>query len=412
LPEARSVLSLFTGAGGLDIGLEAAGFKVAGCVEIDPASRKTVAANRPQWPFLQTSDIADIRPKELPKILGVAPGSLSLIAGGPPCQPFSKSGYWANGDTLRLLDPRASTFKQYFEIVRALLPEVFLLENVQGIRYRQKSEALDQILAWTEELNSATRSNYDPMVLELNAPDYGVPQTRRRVFVVAHREGSRMTAPMRTHGETPCHSSLLRYTNAWDAIGDLDSQQWDDSLEPRGKWAQLLPSIPEGSNYLWHTDRGGGQSLFGWRTRYWSFLLKLAKAKPSWTIQASPGPSTGPFHWRSRQLSIQELLRLQTFPDGFTVCGTRQEGVRQIGNAVPPLLAEILGRSIRTQLLADELVDAMPGLGIQPRDDCPPPLPPSPLPHQYKALVGDHEPHPGIGLGPGAAKREDGLNTE
>ena len=89
------------------------------------------------------------------------------------------------------------------------------------------------------------------------------------------------------------------------------------TLTVGGKWADLLPTIPEGQNYLWHTNRGGGSQLFGWRTRYWSFLLKLAKNLPSWTIQAHPGSSIGPFHWRNRKLSVPEMCRLQTFPTAW-----------------------------------------------------------------------------------------------
>ena len=83
------------------------------------------------------------------------------------------------------------------------------------------------------------------------------------------------------------------------------------------KSADLLPAIPEGENYLFHTNRGAGVPLFGWRTRFWNFLFKLAKDRPSWTIQARPGPATGPFHWTNRRLSARELCRLQTFPDGL-----------------------------------------------------------------------------------------------
>src|SRR3712207_2104614 len=107
-----------------------------------------------------------------------------------------------------------------------------------------------------------------------------------------------------------------------------------------GKWADLMPSIPEGRNYLWHTSRSGGLPLFGWRTRYWNFLLKLAKDQPSWTIQAQPGPATGPFHWESRKLSAAELGRLQTFPDGLVYGCTRAGVQRLAGNAVPSALAE------------------------------------------------------------------------
>jgi len=109
----------------------------------------------------------------------------------------------------------------------------------------------------------------------------------------------------------------------------------------------LLKSIPEGKNYLWHTPRGAGEPLFGWRTRYWSFLLKLSKGQPSWTIQAEPGPATGPFHWRNRLLSIQELVRLQTFPDEYEIVGSRRSAQMQVGNAVPPFLAEQVTIALR-----------------------------------------------------------------
>jgi DNA (cytosine-5)-methyltransferase 1 len=144
-----------------------------------------------------------------------------------------------------------------------------------------------------------------------------------------------------------------------------------EDLAVKGKWADLLPSIPEGENYLWHTDRGGGMPLFGWRRCYWSFLLKLAKDKPSWTIQAQPGPAIGPFHWANRRLSMRELCRLQTFPDDVVVTGARGSVQRQLGNAVPSLLAEVFARAIRTQLLGLRRTSALPHL--LPPDRGPPP---------------------------------------
>ena len=120
-----------------------------------------------------------------------------------------------------------------------------------------------------------------------------------------------------------------------------------------------LPSIPEGENYLWHTARGGGIELFGWRRRYWNFLLKLAKDRPSWTIQAQPGPSVGPFHWKNRRLSNRELCRLQTIPDGYSVVGGIRAAHKQIGNAVPSALAEVLALAIREQVF-DEVAETGP----------------------------------------------------
>jgi DNA (cytosine-5)-methyltransferase 1 len=161
----------------------------------------------------------------------------------------------------------------------------------------------------------------------------------------------------------------------------------------------LLPSIPEGQNYLWHTERGGGEPLFGWRRRYWSFLLKLAKNRPSWTLQAQPGPATGPFHWHNRRLSMRELCRLQTFPDSVVIFGGRISVQRQVGNAVPSLLAEILARAIRTQLLGLDPLKGPPSLLPPRRAPVPSPEPIGRVPRKYLALKGKHSPHPGTGRG-------------
>ncbi len=176
-------------------------------------------------------------------------------------------------------------------------------------------------------------------------------------------------------------------------------------LTARGRWADLLASIPEGENYLWHTDRGGGLPLFGYRTRYWSFLLKLAKARPAWTLPASPSQNTGPFHWRNRLLSIAEMARLQSFPDEWTFAGTRTQQVQQIGNAVPPLLAEILGREIRTQLLGVRASARPPKLLMASARKTSRPQPVRPIDLAYRSLIGSHRPHPGHGKGPGAKRR-------
>src|SRR5207249_2951654 len=154
---------------------------------------------------------------------------------------------------------------------------------------------------------------------------------------------------------------LHPWRTAWDAIADVNPSTAED-LDAQGKWADLLPSIPEGQNYLWHTNRLGGMSLFGWRTRYWGMLLKLAKNRPSWTIQAQPGPAIGPFHWDNRRLSTRELCRLQTFPDDVNIVGGRGSAQKQLGNAVPSLLAEVMGRAIKVQLLDEPVVESRPTL--------------------------------------------------
>jgi DNA (cytosine-5)-methyltransferase 1 len=241
----------------------------------------------------------------------------------------------------------------------------------------------------------------------LNAADYGVPQLRHRFFLVAHREGKGFDFPKPTHG--PKGTTAGEYVTSWDAIGDIaiDPEE-EESLAVRGKSADLLPSIPEGWNYLWHTDRRGGLPLFGWRTRYWNFLLKLTKAKPSWTITANPGPSIGPFHWRNRRLSVKELLALQTFPKDAEVCGSYREAQRQIGNAVPSLLAEVLARQILTVFFGRAFSEP-PRLTVRPKRPIPDPEPVGDVPEKYLGLVGEHPFHQGTGRGPRARTSASGF---
>lgn len=404
----RTVLSLFTGAGGMDVGLEAAGFEPVLCVEIDEDSRATLRKNRPRWRLADPGDIFELGSDEILRQAGMTPRELGLLVGGPPCQPFSKSAYWANGNGSRMRDPRARTMGAYLRIVEAALPKVLLLENVKGLAYKGKDEGIRLVRRELAAINRRQGTSYALQEIHLNTADYGVPQMRERLFLVATVDGRSLAFPSPTHG---AGDGLEPYRTSWDAIGHLDQATWSPELDPTGQWAALLPSIPEGHNYLWHTSRNeakGNQPLFGWRTRYWSFLLKLAKNKPSWTIQAEPGPATGPFHWRSRLLSIEEFCRLQTFPEGYEIAGTRRSAHRQIGNAVPSAIAELIGLEIRRQLFGEKVRRSLRLLPPE-RSDCPPPVRPVRVPKQYLHLRGRHQEHPGAGLGPGARERKQEL---
>jgi DNA (cytosine-5)-methyltransferase 1 len=396
LPKA---ISLFTGAGGLDFGFEAAGFEIAVALDMDPVAAQSFKASRPHIPYL-VRDISDVTSDEILRAGQLKEGEAAILIGGPPCQPFSKAGYWVLGDSGRLKDPRAATLQEYLRVARDTLPEVIFLENVHGIAYTGKEDGLSFIFKELERINKERMVSYEPTWAVLNAADYGVPQLRYRFFLVAHREGKRFSFPKPTHG--PKGTITNEYTTSWDAIADIiiDPKE-EESLAVKGKWADLLPSIPEGWNYLWHTDRGGGLPLFGWRTRYWNFLLKLAKAKPAWTITANPGPSIGPFHWHNRRLSAKELAALQTFPEDAKIQGSYREIQRQIGNAVPSLLAEILARQILTSFFGKAFSEE-PRLRVKPKRPIPDPEPVCDVPEKYLSLIGDHASHPGTGKGPRA----------
>lgn len=395
-----TAISLYTGIGGLDFGFEAAGFETAAAIELDAVSCRTLRLNRPQWGLLE-GDIHDIPSDAILARAGLQPSEADVLIGGPPCQPFSKSSYWVNGDALRLDDPRADTLTAYLRVLRDTRPKAFLLENVYGLVYKGKDEGLRRLLEGICQINRETGTGYTVTWKMLNAAHYGVPQIRERVFLIGSRDGIPFQFPAPTHigaDEVSLLDTREPYRTAWDAIGDLPRIPNEPSLTAGGKWRDLLPTIPEGQNYLWHTNRGGGAQLFGWRTRYWSFLLKLAKNQPSWTIQAQPGSAIGPFHWCNRKLSIQEMCRLQTFPDALEFDCGRTDLQRMLGNAVPSLLVEVLARAIRQQLLGDNS-DFGPLTLIPPvRRPVPAPEPLPPLPAKYRPLIGDHADHPGEGF--------------
>ena len=407
-------ISLYTGIGGLDFGFEAAGFRTAVAIDIDPAACRMIGLNR-DWPVLQ-GDIDEISSDTILLTAGLKPGEADVLIGGPPCQPFSKSGYWANGDARRLDDPRADTLTAYLRVLRNTRPRAFLLENVPGLAYKGKDDGLQHLTEGLEEVNRQAGTHYEIHWTKLNAAGFGVPQMRERIFLIGGRDGRPFDFPAYTHAEARngnlFECGLEPYRTAWDAIGDLPAHPNDPTLALRGKWADLLPTIPEGQNYLWHTNRGGGKSLFGWRRRFWSFMLKLAKNQPSWTIQAQPSLGTGPFHWCNRKLSSRELCRLQAFPERMEFDCSHADVQKLLGNAVPSLLAEVLARAIRAQLLDRPLANAKLHLLPPVRNPVPSPELLTSLPRKYQKYIGNHPDHPGEGLGAGARRRAVDVPTD
>lgn len=383
-----TVLSTFTGLGGLDLGLEAAGFESVGCIEVNPTARRSLKTNRPEWRLVEPGDILIAAHSLVPADVGVVAGELSLLAGAPPCQPYSKAAMWAQSAWQGHEDPRAQPLGGFLTLLDKFQPVAFVLENVPGFA-RGRHSALAMINDALARINRRRGTSYSADVRFLRAQDHGVPQKRQRAFVVGLRNGGDIPWPTPTHEHSPIR--------AWDALAELEPPR--RAPKPTGRWAGLLPSIPEGWNYIWHTDRGGGLPLFGYRTRYWSFLLKLAKERPSWTIPAQPGPAVGPFHWDNRPLTTAELLRLQTFPVYWAVEGQRREQVLQVGNATPPLLAEVVGKVLR-QSIDGTTVSTPLVYAISPQTAVPDPEPASDVPATFLDLMGSHPAHNGTGNGP------------
>ncbi len=393
-----SVLSVFTGAGGLDLGLEAAGFQTVGCIELNDDARATITANRPEWKLVEHADVRKAAKLLRPSDFGLRRRQLGILAGGPPCQPFSKAAQWARSGRAGLSDPRSDSLRAFFRLAETFLPRVILIENVPGFA-QGRTSAVHFISSSLRRINrkSGTRYKLDSRVL--NAADYGVPQRRYRTLLIARRDGKTIDWPEPTHAHRP--------VRAYDAIGNLTPKK---TRGASGTWAALLPTIPEGKNYLYHTAGGGGVQLFGKRRWFWSFLLKLSKDEPAWTLPASPGPATGPFHWSNRPLAPEEMLRLQTFPRRWRVAGGRTATVRQIGNATPPLLGEIIGRTLGSTMFGLKY-NGRPRLRIKRVRTIPPATPPAPVPSAYLALEGAHSSHPGVGKGPAPVLKYHSLRT-
>lgn len=365
-------ISLFAGAGGLDRGCATAGFHTVASVEQESVARETLLANRDtHFPRLRPSamfeDIIETRTGDLLERAQLAAGEVDLVHGGPPCTPFSKSGYWLEYKRAGA-DPKASLLDEFVRVVREAQPRAFLMENVYALAYRNQNRAVFE--RFREGIVSAGYS-FDHAVLL--AADYGVPQLRQRLICVGLRQDLLDGPPRdwRFGWPAPTHSGPHETRKGWDeslpvhpttrdALADLDDLQNPPEPEEvvRGTYADALLQVPPGDNYLfWTEKRGHPEPRFVWRSRYWSFLLKLHPDRPSPTIQGQPGPWVGPFHWDSRRLRVGELKRLMTFPDNFKVCGSRREQQLQLGNAVPPLLAATVARGLAREL---ERVDVVP----------------------------------------------------
>ena len=331
-------LSLFSGAGGLDIGFRQAGFNIKVAVEIEEKFTATLKSNAGSGSAhggtkILTTDIRYYEPSH--------DDDFEFVIGGPPCQTFSAAGRRAGG-VIGTSDDTGALFKEYVRLLSTINPKGFLFENVYGITGAGKGKAWKEIQAAFEGIG------YNISSRVLDSADYGVPQHRDRLFILGLKKGS-YEFPTPVLG--PDAPGEPAFYSAMEAIGGLPPPSPEDLLSVGGRYGHLLDDIPPGLNYSFYTEKlGHPHPVFSWRSKFSDFLYKADPDVPVRTIKARGGLYTGPFHWDNRPFTIAELKRLQTFPDDYVLAGGRQAIIEQIGNSVPPQMARILALSIITQV--------------------------------------------------------------
>lgn len=322
-------IDIFSGAGGLSAGLRSAGWEVVAAVEFDKWAARTHHANFPESETIQ----ADIRSIDWRRFQNI-----DLVAGGPPCQPFSVSGKQLGNEDLRDMVP------EFVRVVQAVRPRAFLMENVKGLASPKFAHYLDGAV---EKLRAL---GYTVSYEVLNAADYGVPQQRERVFVVGMLDGQ-FTFPRRTHGE-----GLARpWVTVGEAIADAPADVPNRAIvtyckKPvlrKSPFAGMLlngkgrPLNLDGPSLTIPASAGGNRTHLidndGVLLRYHAHLMNGGEPRQG----IVPG---------CRRLTVRESARLQGFEDDFVFLGPKSKQYSQVGNAVPPRLAAAVCRKIRTLL--------------------------------------------------------------
>lgn len=329
-----TVLSLFSGASGLDLGFSAAGFETLAFVELERWACDTLRENHPKafviGPPDHSGDVRDLAKASLEQFCeaGTSP---DVVVGGPPCQPYSIAAAqrFLQGDerfkrTGHADRRRGGLFREFFRVVRETQPRAFLLENVPGLLELDKGKAVAKMI---EDLEGLGYRVAEPKVLE--AADFGVPQFRQRVFIIGAKDELPLL-PEPTHG--PDSSRKRKRLTVAHALAGMPtglSNHAPRKHEPRSiaRYRKLAFGQRE---HLGRVDR-------------------LDPLRPSKTVIAGGSGGGGRSHLHpfiARTLTVRECARLQTFPDDFEFHGSSARQFTQVGNAVPPLLAEQLARSV------------------------------------------------------------------
>ncbi len=329
------VVSLFSGCGGLDLGFKKAGYHTIFATDNWNVACETLRANK----MADEVVCEDIRKLDFKHLKGKA----DIIIGGPPCPPYSQTRHYLVNKESGFQDKKAGfAVPEYFRAIEEIQPKAFLFENVDGFMFKTHEEAMSFVKERSEQLG------YNITYRVVNAANYGVPQTRKRFLCIGlKKELGTFVFPEETHSEEGVNGKSL-WVTCREAIGDFDNITEEEKKQrPGSKDYELFKLIPPGDNYLYFTEkRGCPNPKFKWKSRYWTFLLKLSPDRPSWTIQASQSNNQGPFHWQNRFLRIEEIKRIQTFDDDYILTGDSKDQWRQVGNAVPSTLASVIAKEI------------------------------------------------------------------
>lgn len=346
-------VSLFSGAGGLDVGLEQAGFHTVVATDYDADCVETLRANHslriPVNGSLQRAhldgsaiihaDVADLTRADLAPPGATADWRPTLLAGGPPCQPFSSAGRQRG-----LEDPRGRLFEHFVRIASELQPDFILFENVRGLATARgvtgtPGEVLQAVKLSFEQVGYRTRFAL------LNSADYGAPQRRVRLFMLAARTGPVPQFPVATHSRKPAAGQCEPWTTLGEFLSERPEPRLDEMVRPSAALADALRDVPSGSGLKSpgraEPTRPGGH----WGYKQGTFIAELGL--PARTVTAAstqdwvrlPGQEL-------RRLTLSECAGLQGFPAPWTFAGNRASVFRQVGNAVPAVFGEVLGRCL------------------------------------------------------------------
>ena len=341
---------MFSGAGGLDLGFELAGWHCLYASDIDPYAHATLEANRTQLvgrrrvmsdAVVRCEDVRRLGGSDILSAIDRKRGGVPLLLGGPPCQSWSSAGH-----QLGFEDPRGRLFADFVRIASELDVRWIVFENVRGLLTAKGPDgkpgsALQHIRSVLLE------SGYQTVVELLNAADFGVPQRRVRLFIVGFRAGDvHPTFPKQTHKKSPAPDSRLSpWVNMSSALSGIDQLRDDELIFPSSTLATQLDELKPGSGVKSPSKAEATRPGGHWGYKQGAFLADLDL--PSRTVTASPQQDwVRDTQFGIRRLTPRECAALQSFPPNWNFVGSRSVEYRLIGNAVPPMLAKALGQCL------------------------------------------------------------------